>query len=209
MAEKADYPILSGNLIPFPNYHPLAQPVGFPEQQPIPQAPMLYPPPTTPEQEDSHDFVKIEETSENTKPKDLQTFSAEAQLPGNQLVPSVTGHLLGDACILYATEAYQPPPQFFGTSPNGPLSQNNTHPEHFDFAPPFVAVDTGNLTVVLTDRKDQKPPATKRGPFVDLAKRKQTAETRKIGSCIRCRMQRIRVRHMKSSLIWTSLLMGF
>lgn len=33
----------------------------------------------------------------------------------------------------------------------------------------------------------------KRGPFRDISLRKQTAQTRKIGSCIRCRMQRIRV----------------
>lgn len=33
----------------------------------------------------------------------------------------------------------------------------------------------------------------KRGPFKDPLLRKQTAQTRKRGSCIRCRMQRIRV----------------
>lgn len=33
----------------------------------------------------------------------------------------------------------------------------------------------------------------KRGPFKTLDLREQTAQTRKIGSCIRCRMQRIRV----------------
>lgn len=33
----------------------------------------------------------------------------------------------------------------------------------------------------------------KRGPFRDPGLREQTAQTRKIGSCIRCRMQRIRV----------------
>lgn len=39
----------------------------------------------------------------------------------------------------------------------------------------------------------QKPPATRRGPFKDQSKRAKTAQVRKIGSCIRCRMQRIRV----------------
>lgn len=33
----------------------------------------------------------------------------------------------------------------------------------------------------------------KRGPFTDPTLREQTAQTRKMGSCIRCRMQRIRV----------------
>ena len=40
---------------------------------------------------------------------------------------------------------------------------------------------------------DQKAPAAKRGPFKDHDSRQKTAQTRKIGSCIRCRMQRIRV----------------
>ncbi|ROT40074.1 hypothetical protein SODALDRAFT_273925 [Sodiomyces alkalinus F11] len=39
---------------------------------------------------------------------------------------------------------------------------------------------------------NQKPPAARRGPFKDPEKREQTAQTRRIGSCIRCRMQRIR-----------------
>ncbi|KAH6659977.1 hypothetical protein BKA67DRAFT_546399 [Truncatella angustata] len=38
----------------------------------------------------------------------------------------------------------------------------------------------------------QRPPPAKRGPFKSTAERERTAETRKIGSCIRCRMQRIR-----------------
>ncbi|CAN8099776.1 unnamed protein product [Discula destructiva] len=46
-----------------------------------------------------------------------------------------------------------------------------------------------NLPVVAPN---QKPEPTKRGPFSDPEKRARTAMTRKIGSCIRCRMQRIR-----------------
>lgn len=37
----------------------------------------------------------------------------------------------------------------------------------------------------------------KRGPFKDRAAREKTAHTRKIGSCIRCRMQRIRVSFLR------------
>lgn len=42
--------------------------------------------------------------------------------------------------------------------------------------------------------QSQKPTPTRRGPFKDKEKRRETAATRKMGSCIRCRMQRIRVR---------------
>jgi len=47
-----------------------------------------------------------------------------------------------------------------------------------------------NLDVVFSN---QKAPVAKRGPFKDNVDRQKTAQTRKIGSCIRCRMQRIRV----------------
>lgn len=39
----------------------------------------------------------------------------------------------------------------------------------------------------------QRTPSARRGPFKDHEKREKTAHTRRIGSCIRCRMQRIRV----------------
>ncbi|CAK7208170.1 hypothetical protein SBRCBS47491_000001 [Sporothrix bragantina] len=38
-----------------------------------------------------------------------------------------------------------------------------------------------------------RPPAARRGPFKDQNDRQKTAQTRKDGSCIRCRMQRIRI----------------
>ncbi|KAI0394005.1 hypothetical protein F5Y17DRAFT_466511 [Xylariaceae sp. FL0594] len=38
----------------------------------------------------------------------------------------------------------------------------------------------------------QRPMPSKRGPFRNQEEREKTAETRRIGSCIRCRMQRIR-----------------
>ncbi|KAK4231805.1 hypothetical protein QBC38DRAFT_204776 [Podospora fimiseda] len=41
-------------------------------------------------------------------------------------------------------------------------------------------------------RTHTRPPAAKRGPFKDNEQRLKTALTRKMGSCIRCRMQRIR-----------------
>ncbi|KAG4265672.1 hypothetical protein FPRO06_00952 [Fusarium proliferatum] len=44
-----------------------------------------------------------------------------------------------------------------------------------------------NFEIVLTNQRGGK-----RGPFKDPNLREQTAQTRKMGSCIRCRMQRIR-----------------
>lgn len=49
--------------------------------------------------------------------------------------------------------------------------------------------------LILTPNKNQQcgQKSRKRGPFKDPDLREQTARTRKIGSCIRCRMQRKRV----------------
>lgn len=46
-----------------------------------------------------------------------------------------------------------------------------------------------NLDIVSSHQRAQP---SKRGPFKNSVERERTAETRKIGSCIRCRMQRIR-----------------
>jgi hypothetical protein len=40
---------------------------------------------------------------------------------------------------------------------------------------------------------EQRLPTARRGPFKDNEQRQKTARTRKMGSCIRCRIQRIRV----------------
>ncbi|KAI0848887.1 hypothetical protein F5Y00DRAFT_269827 [Daldinia vernicosa] len=48
---------------------------------------------------------------------------------------------------------------------------------------------SGELDIV---QPNQRPSAARRGPFKTNDEREKTAETRRIGSCIRCRMQRIR-----------------
>lgn len=54
----------------------------------------------------------------------------------------------------------------------------------------FARPDSHSVNIVTSY---QKAPVSKRGPFKNNEVREQTAETRRIGSCIRCRMQRIRV----------------
>lgn len=50
------------------------------------------------------------------------------------------------------------------------------------------------LQLCNVDTAPPEPRGGKRGPFKDDALRKKTAQTRRIGSCTRCRFQRIRVR---------------
>ncbi|KAI0159467.1 hypothetical protein BJ166DRAFT_333510 [Pestalotiopsis sp. NC0098] len=69
-------------------------------------------------------------------------------------------------------------------NPRGQMSKVGFRPADGDEA----QVGT-NLDIVSSH---QRAPPSKRGPFKNSVERERTAETRKIGSCIRCRMQRIR-----------------
>jgi hypothetical protein len=75
----------------------------------------------------------------------------------------------------------------FGRVP-GYLAVETTSPGHAGRVD--LQSRTSGLDVVFPN---QRPPPAKRGPFKTHMARQQTAHTRKIGSCIRCRMQRIRV----------------
>lgn len=74
---------------------------------------------------------------------------------------------------------------------------------HYTVVPPHPAAH-GHFADVRNEipRRDQQlnfdilqpnQRGGRRGPFKDPSLREQTAQTRRIGSCIRCRMQRIRV----------------
>lgn len=64
--------------------------------------------------------------------------------------------------------------------------------------PQMSAMSSAALDVVFPNQR--RPPA-RRGPFQDPTQREQTAQTRRIGSCIRCRMQRIRVSRRQPQVI--------
>lgn len=88
-----------------------------------------------------------------------------------------------------------------------PLSHQSTYgavPARYDMAHDYRNPDStlsgGAKGLEMQTRSDfdavYKPhhrTSARRGPFKDHEKREKTAQTRRIGSCIRCRMQRIRV----------------
>lgn len=73
-------------------------------------------------------------------------------------------------------------------------AQHPQHHHHYVIKQMPFSKYLGETTIALSDRPPQRPPAARRGPFKDQTVRQKTAQTRKDGSCIRCRMQRIRVR---------------
>ncbi|OAA68489.1 hypothetical protein SPI_00684 [Niveomyces insectorum RCEF 264] len=72
-----------------------------------------------------------------------------------------------------------------------PTSQPVHHHHHLQNQLPVTSY-MGETSMHLTVQPHPRPLAARRGPFKDHVERQKTAQTRKIGSCIRCRMQRIR-----------------
>jgi hypothetical protein len=66
-------------------------------------------------------------------------------------------------------------------------------PDSIMTASPDVLQMQGRSNFGVVYNPHQRTPSARRGPFKDHEKREKTAHTRRIGSCIRCRMQRIRV----------------
>jgi len=57
----------------------------------------------------------------------------------------------------------------------------------------FSTTASARPSLDLVYHTNSRPMPTRRGPFKDTTAREKTARTRKMGSCIRCKMQRIRV----------------
>ncbi|KAL6891167.1 hypothetical protein HDV57DRAFT_286270 [Trichoderma longibrachiatum] len=91
----------------------------------------------------------------------------------------------------------QPPLVTIDIAPSEPYSCYNDAPSVQNPIQQVPHEDGGNVAVQRQEAvpENNQPPAQrngKRGPFRDQSLREQTAQTRKMGSCIRCRMQRIR-----------------
>lgn len=68
------------------------------------------------------------------------------------------------------------------------------HHRHYNRTEVAITPYVSDPSFDITARQHPRPPAARRGPFKDQADRQKTAQTRIDGCCIRCRMQRIRVR---------------
>jgi hypothetical protein len=91
----------------------------------------------------------------------------------------------GHAALMTLGYPKKSPSYTFPVYPGLPSTLEPAHPAVVATAPPAGRVDVVPYK--------HKPLPTRRGPFKDTAAREKTAQTRKMGSCIRCKMQRIRV----------------
>jgi hypothetical protein len=92
----------------------------------------------------------------------------------------------------YSAEVQSPPfgrhASFVGLSPR------YSHMAGYDIKDDPEDLDLHGRSGALDLYPHPRTLPARRGPFKDFDQRERTARTRKMGSCIRCRMQRIRVR---------------
>lgn len=160
--------------------YPALQPSRAADVQPsTTREEMVYPTDTT-----DTAFFKTEENA------------AHLTTPNLQASPSLLNHGAYAGSMMPVTAS----PTAVGYAPIGSAPESNSvlHISATSFA---VSNDARGIQSASSDvlrtrfvSSNGAPPPSKRGPFKNHAVRQQTAHTRKIGSCIRCRMQRIRVR---------------
>jgi hypothetical protein len=92
---------------------------------------------------------------------------------------------------------------------NQPQQLNSTLPNEYSQAP-IIDSDTSHISVKVSPSDSDadnssdsvttvdKQGPSRRGPFKTAHEREQTAQTRKNAACVRCRIQRIRVRQIEN-----------
>lgn len=173
-----------------PNY-PALQPVSHYGNQPTTSPEnMVYPSLHTDhgflKSEPSPVFLKSEGAGQSFRSSEFQSGPTPTHPGETDYTHATAPRAEDDGYIRHSLVDYQLPPRY--RVPHGYVHADGLGSEQVGHC---QIVPQGNgLEVVLPNHK---PPSTKRGPFKNQEKRQQTAHVRKIGSCIRCRMQRIRV----------------
>lgn len=126
----------------------------------------------------------------STVPFDASNILHPPQAPRIVPIPTTSS----EAGIPYSMEVVPYPtpvaPQYTTPIPIAAAEHQVHHHEHNQVA---ITPYMGEANFDVSVRPHQRPPAARRGPFKDESDRKKTAQTRRDGCCIRCRMQRIRV----------------
>lgn len=144
----------------------------YPGQQ-TGQAPVNGYRPSQPFKEDSGISALAMEPAEHAVPQQFSSIHYEGDLG----LIDASNLIHTNMVRVEAISHYGP----ISTGSHGPIAPNAWGDVHLlDQQPSF--------DIILPNQRGGK-----RGPFKDPTLREQTAKTRKIGSCIRCRMQRIRV----------------
>lgn len=171
LMDSGDVPVLTEQ------HHPVLQPTCHPTMCYPPQAPRY-----TSDIQHGPTHLKIERSDQDFPGHDLHISPVYIHPVESLQSAPVPPQQDSEPYHLHPTDVYTLQYQ----SPHGFMSTDTIEPYFF---PDAVQGDGGPGML-----QPMKATPTRRGPFKDMEKRKETATTRKMGSCIRCRMQRIRVR---------------
>lgn len=128
-------------------------------------------------------IVKYDENSETNRAVAGLGIQSQSQLMPAAVVPTAMP-------APYPTEPDSPP---FGGDNGFMRVQRFSSVQGFDVKEKAPSLDMQGQSTTFDLFPHQRTIPARRGPFKDHGMREKTARTRKMGSCIRCRMQRIRV----------------
>jgi len=144
----------------------------------------------------SFNTIPTPSSSENSSLRpDLDVVGATqpAVLDQNVFQPTIPGHL-------EAPRGYNEQQENMGDSNGDTDSPTSSPPTAGRYArAPQVSRDRPGMSAHVISKKIVTKKPGRRGPFQDPSEREQTGVTRRIGACIRCRVQKIRVRLRFSS----------
>lgn len=126
--------------------------------------------------------------SQNILVTDLMAAPQNAWPKPNSSNRAVAGALSDLLPFASSAEAPSSPPNDYATVAAAELAAVGIETQLDSWYEPPLPSQPANFGILLPDQR-----GSKRGPFRDPKLREQTAQTRRTGSCIRCRMQRIRV----------------
>lgn len=129
--------------------------------------------------------VKLEPSRSADQPFFPSEHPLDEAVPPISYGPHVVEAVVAQGVYNHGQAVAAAPPQY-NALPNRIATERPCPPPRDDVSP---TDNKSNFDIVQPNQRGGK-----RGPFKDAALREQTAQTRKIGCCIRCRMQRIRVR---------------
>lgn len=127
----------------------------------------------------------------------LPEYYTESQL--GRPVPYVEGQVMGTAVVSAAPFNEAMPMHRPTSEPDGAAPQYSVVPAYDGHGHVMIGDGSDQAIMYHDARYDvmmanpMNRPAARRGPFKNNDDREKTAQTRKMGSCVRCRMQRIRV----------------
>lgn len=123
-------------------------------------------------------------------PFDTTSIISPPQAPQIATMPTISTEVGMPQSMAVVTYPTTMAPHYTAPMPSAVIEHHHHQHAHNQVS---ITPYMGEANFDMSVQPHPRPPAARRGPFKDQTDRQKTAQTRRDGSCIRCRMQRIRV----------------